>query len=291
MNEQIKTIRLDQVPLFVDAASKLEWTVFRIDPDTVSLPENFIEKVKELSEQRPYLKKDPGTYGEFYEGVSIQYSARQSGSEQERNYGSVHAKGTIDRFDPYLKQKIYFTGTGFSLKDPRRHPKNEIVNLDLSNRIDLQEILDTALRKNNITTYLFLNQWATIFKDIISQFLDLNIITYYGRFLRTLPGQSAAIHSDRDVRLHIPIYTNEGCYTTFYTSSLASLGKYHLPADGSIYIYNTHTLHDFFNSGSEPRLHAIFSITDKIVPSWKKEFSSTEEIKLKMKEHLKQIGN
>lgn len=298
MTTEIKTISLEDAFILSTAAKRTGWTVLKIDPNTIRVSPTLLQEVKELSDKLEFIKKDPGTYGESYEGISIQYSNRDCDTDYRKNYASVAAKAKINRYDPYLKRTIYYDndekhGPGFLLDDPSTSKTKTWVNLE--NRPDLQTIIEVAKSKDSITSYLFLNSWANVFKDLILQFADKNMILYFGRLLRTIPGQVSAIHSDGDVRMHVPIYTNDRCITTYYNDKGDIIGTYHMPADGSVYLFNGHPLHEFHNSGTTSRLHAIFAIATTACnfssSSWKQEFASVDQVLQAQKQQLHNLGN
>jgi len=69
-------------------------------------------------------------------------------------------------------------------------------------------------------------------------------------------GTFVNLHKDNDkyLKIHIPIYTNTQAMFLFENT------KFHLPADGSMYLVNTQELHGTTNSGDTDRIHLFFKI-------------------------------
>lgn len=74
-----------------------------------------------------------------------------------------------------------------------------------------------------------------------------------------MPGFAIKPHVDYDpsyiTRYHIPIFTNEQVIFGYSTKDGAH--EYTMPADGSVYFFNSGLLHWVANNGTEPRLHMI----------------------------------
>jgi hypothetical protein len=69
-------------------------------------------------------------------------------------------------------------------------------------------------------------------------------------------GTRVNLHRDSDkyLKIHIPIYTNPSAEFIFKDN------KYHLPADGSIYLVNTQVMHGTDNQGTTDRVHLFFKV-------------------------------
>lgn len=95
-----------------------------------------------------------------------------------------------------------------------------------------------------------------IFEEILNQFLSP--VTRV-RLAVIMPGFTIKPHVDYDpsyiTRYHIPIFTNEK--VTFGYKRDNKEVTYTMPADGSVYFFNSGLLHWVTNQGTEPRLHLI----------------------------------
>jgi aspartyl/asparaginyl beta-hydroxylase (cupin superfamily) len=73
------------------------------------------------------------------------------------------------------------------------------------------------------------------------------------------PGFSIKPHVDYDpsyiTRFHIPLVTNDDVVMGFHKSNGDHF--YHMPADGSVYFFNSGIKHWVDNNGTESRLHLI----------------------------------
>ena len=74
------------------------------------------------------------------------------------------------------------------------------------------------------------------------------------RFLMKPPRTCLSWHRDPEMRLHIPIITNEGCKMVIEDTS------FHMPADGSAYITDNTKYHNFFNGSEIERVHLVSTI-------------------------------
>jgi hypothetical protein len=122
--------------------------------------------------------------------------------------------------------------------------------------------------------------------DYLSDVIDtLEEMGFYPRNVRiwcNSPGYVNGKHTDSadnkyGARLHIPVITNEGCYTEWYTN----LGdvRVHLPADGGAHMFRTNISHDVFNVGKTDRYHIIAEAYDTkhLVPGYEY-YGSIEKI-------------
>lgn len=101
------------------------------------------------------------------------------------------------------------------------------------------------------------NKYATgPFEDILDQFKG-KITRVRLAFLT--PGFSIKPHVDYDpsyiTRFHIPLITNEGVTMGFSKNNEDR--SFHMPADGSVYFFNSGIKHWVDNNGTEARLHLI----------------------------------
>ena len=77
------------------------------------------------------------------------------------------------------------------------------------------------------------------------------------RFLMKPPRSCLSWHRDPEMRLHIPIITNEGCRMIINDVS------FHMPSNGSAYIVNNKEYHNFFNGSEIDRVHLVATILEK----------------------------
>ena len=76
------------------------------------------------------------------------------------------------------------------------------------------------------------------------------------RLLLKEPRSTLSWHRDPEPRLHIPIYTNQGCLMVI--DKIA----HHMPADGSVWVTNNLKYHNAFNGGEENRVHLVACVLD-----------------------------
>ena len=74
------------------------------------------------------------------------------------------------------------------------------------------------------------------------------------RFLMKPPRTCLSWHRDPEMRLHIPIITNEGCKMVIEDTA------FHMPADGSAYVTDNTKYHNFFNGSEIERVHLVSTI-------------------------------
>ena len=72
----------------------------------------------------------------------------------------------------------------------------------------------------------------------------------------------------------------------FYDNQKKLIGEYHLPADGSFYLFNSWLPHCFGNMGDKDRLHAVFAFTDKIFYYSKSKLILAKDLKTMMLKDL-----
>jgi len=279
----IPTIDFNSILVFLRSAEKTNWTIVRVKDDICNL--EFMNKIKEVSKTVAFKSKDNL---QLYEGIGIQYKdADITDDDKKYNILDVYSNNTffaqeIGDFVSYNKE-----GKCFIVKSNLKRIKLSEVSQVLK---DKAKQYDMKINNSNIhpsTSYVFLNEWAGVFKDFITYFLNKNIFLHRGRLLNCKPGkQSGPIHIDNNVRIHIPIYTNKKCTTTFYDKQKKLIGEYHLPADGSFYLFNSWLPHCFGNMGDEDRLHAVFAFTDKIFYYSKSKLLLANDIKNMMLKDL-----
>jgi len=76
------------------------------------------------------------------------------------------------------------------------------------------------------------------------------------RFLMKPPRSCLSWHRDPEMRLHIPIITNEGCRMVIEDTS------FHMPSNGNGYITDNTKYHNFFNGSEFDRDHLVATVLD-----------------------------
>jgi len=76
------------------------------------------------------------------------------------------------------------------------------------------------------------------------------------RFLMKPPRSCLSWHRDPEMRLHIPIITNEGCRMVIEDSS------FHMPSNGNGYITDNTKYHNFFNGSEVDRVHLVATVLE-----------------------------
>jgi len=76
------------------------------------------------------------------------------------------------------------------------------------------------------------------------------------RFLMKPPRSCLSWHRDPEMRLHIPIITNEGCRMVIEDTS------FHMPANGNGYITDNTKYHNFFNGSEFDRVHLVATVIE-----------------------------
>ena len=76
------------------------------------------------------------------------------------------------------------------------------------------------------------------------------------RFLMKPPRSCLSWHRDPEMRLHIPIMTNEGCRMVIEDTS------FHMPSNGNGYITDNTKYHNFFNGSEFDRVHLVATVLD-----------------------------
>ena len=76
------------------------------------------------------------------------------------------------------------------------------------------------------------------------------------RFLMKPPRTCLSWHRDPEMRLHIPIITNEGCRMIIEDTS------FHMPSNGNGYITDNTKYHNFFNGSEVDRVHLVATVLE-----------------------------
>jgi len=271
----IPTINFNSIIPFLRSAQKTNWTILKVENNICNL--QFVNKIKDVSKTVTLKSKDNS---KVYEGIGIQYKGNDV-TEDEKNYNTLDSYSNYVSFEEELDDFVSYNKIEkcfISVNSLKRYKISE-VSKDLQDRA---KELDVKVNDSNlqVLNHVFLNEWAKIFKDFILYFLDNNIFLYRGRLLNCKPGKlGTSIHVDNHVRIHIPIYTNEKCTTSFYNKQKKFIGKYHMPADGSFYLFNSWLPHSFGNLGDADRLHAVFSFDDQLPKSFNNIYKSFNDLK------------
>ena len=86
------------------------------------------------------------------------------------------------------------------------------------------------------------------------------------RFLMKPPRSCLSWHRDPEMRLHIPIITNEGCRMVIDNVS------FHMPSNGSAYLTDNTKYHNFFNGSEIDRVHLVATVLKNDVDvTWRDE--------------------
>lgn len=102
--------------------------------------------------------------------------------------------------------------------------------------------------------FLTLNEIGEQFSFIYNTMERFNIILNRGRILAARPGHVHSEHKDNDIRIHLPVFTNQDCWMIYGEDA------YHMPADGSMYLINGFRLHRFYNKGTMDRIHMVWLV-------------------------------
>lgn len=115
-------------------------------------------------------------------------------------------------------------------------------------------------------------RWYRKIKDDVPEYLKEVLNTFPGahrtRFANLAPNSEVKPHIDYDtlygIRLHIALETNEQCFNGGWDKEGNEV-KYHIPADGSVWLVNPGVKHYAVNGGSTNRNHLIISIDSQKV--------------------------
>lgn len=110
-------------------------------------------------------------------------------------------------------------------------------------------------------------RWYRKIKDDVPEYLKEILTSFPGahrtRFANLAPYSEVKPHIDYDtlygVRLHIALETNEHCYNGGWDKDGNEI-KFHIPADGSVWLVNPGVKHYAVNGGSTNRNHLIISL-------------------------------
>lgn len=97
--------------------------------------------------------------------------------------------------------------------------------------------------------------------EVIDKIRSFGLDPRRARVIQLTPGLSSSWHRDAPdhlyaVRLHIPIFTNEGCFFETETE------RAHLPADGHGYFLYVNRVHRVVNHGTTYRYHLVVDVID-----------------------------
>lgn len=110
-------------------------------------------------------------------------------------------------------------------------------------------------------------RWYRKVKDDVPSYLREVLSTFTGahrtRFANLAPNSEVKPHIDYDtlygVRLHIALATNKHCYNGGWDKDGNEI-KYHIPANGSVWLVNPGVKHYAVNGGNTARNHLIISL-------------------------------
>jgi hypothetical protein len=105
----------------------------------------------------------------------------------------------------------------------------------------------------------------SLYTEICPEFKDTYVEEVYNlisskfklgrvRFLMKPPRSCLSWHRDPEMRLHIPIITNEGCRMVIEDTS------FHMPSNGNGYITDNTKYHNFFNGSEFDRVHLVATV-------------------------------
>ena len=109
--------------------------------------------------------------------------------------------------------------------------------------------------KNESDFTIFNKDFSHLYVHEVYKNLQNSIDLQLGRvrFMLRKPHTCYSLHIDDDLRYHLVLTTNEGCYMFFKDG-----GSDHMPADGFIYEFDGEKTHTAFNAGSTDRIHLVF---------------------------------
>ena len=107
----------------------------------------------------------------------------------------------------------------------------------------------------------------SLYTEICPEFKDTYVEEVYNlisskfklgrvRFLMKPPRSCLSWHRDPEMRLHIPIITNEGCRMVIEDTS------FHMPSNGNGYITDNTKYHNFFNGSEVDRVHLVATVLE-----------------------------
>lgn len=172
-----------------------------------------------------------------------------------------------NHFAPHMVSTFYggwsVTSSTGSYKDGWLKPgvNFEQVSKDMS-REDYAKFVNESGQQKPILEYVKPTEACTEYlKSIIAVWSKMGLVPCRVRLALLKPGASSDWHQDApdwlyNVRLHIPIVTNEGCIFETKTEST------HIAADGSVYFVPVNNVHRVVNRGTTDRVHLIANIYD-----------------------------
>ena len=124
--------------------------------------------------------------------------------------------------------------------------KPDTTNVEEQRLEPVQEHLYTELCPEFEDTYV-----EEVYKQITSKFKLGRV-----RFLMKPPRSCLSWHRDPEMRLHIPIITNEACRMVIEDTS------FHMPSNGNGYITDNTRYHNFFKGSEFDRVHLVATIIE-----------------------------
>ncbi len=100
-------------------------------------------------------------------------------------------------------------------------------------------------------------------EEVINRIKEMGFEPRRARIIKLAAGLSSVWHRDAPdnipcVRLHVPIFTNPGCFFEIEN------GKDHMTADGSSFLVRVNRMHRVYNEGTEDRFHLIMDVNDTL---------------------------
>lgn len=97
--------------------------------------------------------------------------------------------------------------------------------------------------------------------EVVNEITKTGLRPRRARVIRLSAGSASSWHRDspdhsRMVRLHVPIFTNAGCFFEVEGE------REQLPATGRAYLLRVNRLHRVVNEGAEHRYHLVMDVTD-----------------------------
>lgn len=104
-------------------------------------------------------------------------------------------------------------------------------------------------------------------KEVLDFIKDKGLTPCKVRVSSLPPNSSSSIHRDYPksvyrARLHIPLLTNTKCSHIIYNNSLTEKTEFHMPANGSAYMFWVNLRHQYVNMSNDTRYHIVMDVTD-----------------------------
>tara|TARA_R110000868_G_scaffold377841_1_gene643200 strand:+ start:2905 stop:3615 length:711 start_codon:yes stop_codon:yes gene_type:complete len=141
---------------------------------------------------------------------------------------------------------------------------------DLSQRTEMSgSVWDSRVAKKDPKAD---ERWYRKIKEDVPLYLQKVIDTFQGahrtRFASLAPHSEVKPHIDYDtlygIRIHVALETNEHCFNGGWDKD-GNEFKYHIPADGSVWLVNPGVKHYAVNGGDTPRNHLIISVDSQTI--------------------------